>query len=247
MAQNNQETEGSVKIKGNPYTKVWKRRDEFLLDIGFKDLIKEKELTSLKRETTIVEENDEFLHMLCTLSVQFGDIDFSIEGNARNWKTHTKEDAKLIEKCESIAFGRALSVLGYGGEMATAEEMESIDEDGKQIEKNHAMKKAKAEKARAKAKAEAEKAKAKTDEVQQQRDGAGRDTAVSFDLLSGIGIFKDRLLELGMESSAIGKLWIDEFGDRKRDELDVDELQKFFNILEDSIKVLEAKGEEATG
>ena len=98
---------------------------------------------------------------------------------------------------------------------------------------------------RVKAKAKAEKA--KTDEVQQQRDGADRDTAVRFDLLGGIGTFKDRLLELGMESSAIGKLWIDEFGDRKRDELDVDELQKFFNILEDSIKVLEAKGEEATG
>jgi len=244
MAQNNQETEGSVKIKGNPYTKVWKRRDEFLLDIGFKDLIKEKELTSLKRETTIVEENDEFLHMLCTLSVQFGDIDFSIEGNARNWKTHTKEDAKLIEKCESIAFGRALSVLGYGGEMATAEEMESIDEDGKQIEKNHAMKKAKAEAEKARAKAKTD---TKVEPFTEEQRFEKRDNAVIFDLSSKIRTAKDKLAELGMAPTARGKLYKDEFGERKTDTLSGDELQKFFNILEDSIKVLEDKAKEATG
>jgi hypothetical protein len=220
--------DGAVSIKGNPYTKVWKRRDEFLLDIGFKALIKEKELTSLKRETTIVEENDEFLHMLCTLSVQFGDIDFSIEGNARNWKTHTKEDAKLIEKCESIAFGRALSVLGYGGEMATAEEMESIDEDGKQIEKNHALKEAK-----------------KAEEVKKQQQGfEDRDSAVSFSLNSEIQTAKKRLLELSMSAGAITKLYKEEFYEKKSDTLNTEELKKFLGILKTSIKELEVKPEE---
>ncbi|SVD76502.1 uncharacterized protein METZ01_LOCUS429356, partial [marine metagenome] len=40
---------------------------------------------------------------------------------------------------------------------------------------------------------------------------------------------------------ARGKLYKDEFGERKTDTLSGDELQKFFNILEDSIKVLERK------
>ena len=225
MPEKNQTPDsGSVKIKGNPYTKVWKRRDEFLLDIGFKALINEKELTSLKRETTIVEENDEFLHMLCTLSVQFGDLDFNVEGNARNWKTHTKEDAKLIEKCESIAFGRALSVLGYGGEMATAEEMQSIDEDGKQIEKNHAMKKAK----------EAEEVK-----KQQQQGFEDRESAVSFGTKGEITNAKNKLLGLGMSAKAISKLYTEEYGERKSDTLNTEELKKFLSNLKSSIEVLE--------
>ena len=225
MPEKNQTPDsGSVKIKGNPYTKVWKRRDEFLLDIGFKALINEKELTSLKRETTIVEENDEFLHMLCTLSVQFGDLDFNVEGNARNWKTHTKEDAKLIEKCESIAFGRALSVLGYGGEMATAEEMQSIDEDGKQIEKNHAMKEAK---------------KAEEVKKQQQQGFEDRESAVSFGTKGKITNAKNKLLELGMSAGAITKLYTEEYGERKSDTLNTEELKKFLSNLKSSIEVLE--------
>ena len=239
--KNNQLPEGVALIGGNEYTQVWKRRNEFLKDIGFQEFIKDKEVSSLSHVTTVMEENDQFIHMVCDLTVNFGSDEnsVSVQGHGRLYKTGVQsKDAFLIEKCETRSFGRALAVLDYSGKyMASAEEMEDAQTNDAEIKAEEAR--------RAKAKAKAEKA--KTDEVQQQRDGAGRDTAVSFDLLSGIGTFKDRLLELGMESSAIGKLWIDEFGDRKRDELSVDELQKFFNILEDSIKVLEAKGEEATG
>jgi hypothetical protein len=221
--------DGIIDINGKPYTKVWKRCEDFIEDIGFKTLIKDKELTSLKRETTIVEENDEFLHMLCTLSVQFGDTDISVEGNARNWKTNTYKDAKLIEKCESIAFGRALSVLGYGGEIATAEEMDTIDEDGKQIEKNHALKEAK-----------------KAEEVKKQQQGfEARDSAVSFGLTSEIQTAKKRLLELKMSDEALTKLWLDEFGERMRMiDLNAEDLKKFLGILKTSIKELEVKPEE---
>ncbi len=240
MPQNNQE--GVSKISGKDYTHVWKRRNAFLKDIGFQEFIKGKEISSLSHVTTVMEENDQFIHMVCDLTVNFGSDEnsVSVQGHGRLYKTGVQsEDAFLIEKCETRSFGRALAVLDYSGKyMASAEEMEDVQAE--------------------KAKAEAEKAKAKTGTKVEPKPKAeepkprlvrekdeGKEKAVRLDLSNGIGTFKNRLLELGMESQAVYKLWKDEFDSRKIEEVSVDELKKFFNILEESIKVLERK--TATG
>ena len=56
--KNNQLAEGVTLIGGNEYKEVWKRRNEFLKDIGFTEFIKDKELSSLSHVTTVMEENE---------------------------------------------------------------------------------------------------------------------------------------------------------------------------------------------
>ena len=231
--KNNQLPEGVALIGGNEYTQVWKRRNEFLKDIGFQEFIKDKEVSSLSHVTTVMEENDQFIHMVCDLTVNFGSDEnsVSVQGHGRLYKTGVQsKDAFLIEKCETRSFGRALAVLDYSGKyMASAEEMEDVQ----------------AEKAKAKAKTGTKvEPKPNTEEAKPRLvrgKDEDREKAVRIDLSDGIGTFKNRLLELGMESKAVGKLWKDEFDSRKIEEVSVVELKKFFNILEDSIKVLERK------
>ena len=232
MPQNNQE--GVSKINGNEYTHVWKRRNSFLKDIGFAEFIKGKELSSMSQVYSVMEENDEFIHVVCDLEVKFGadENTVSVQGHGRIFKTGVREkDAFLVERCETRSLGRALGKLDYDGKhMASAEEMM----DQKRMEEE-----AEAEKAKAKPKTEETKPR-----LVREKD-EDREKAVRIDLSDGIGTFKNRLLELGMESQAVYKLWKDEFDSRKIEEVSVDELKKFFNILEESIKVLERK--TATG
>ena len=250
--KNNQLAEGVTLIGGNEYKEVWKRRNEFLKDIGFTEFIKDKELSSLSHVTTVMEENDQFIHMVCDLTVSFGSDENSVtvQGHGRLYKTGVQsKDAFLIEKCETRAFGRALAVLDYSGKnMASAEEMEDVQANEAEIKDQELKAQPKAEVVKAEQVSEPSEpdkgSKPQTDQQRKEVYFEEREAAVRFDLLGGIGTFKDRLLELGMTGSAIGKLWIDEFGHRTKEELSVDELSEFYNTLEDSIKVLEAEPDQ---
>ena len=240
MPQNNQE--GVSNINGKDYTHVWKRRNSFLKDIGFAEFIKGKELSSMSQVYSVMEENDEFIHVVCDLEVKFGadENTVSVQGHGRIFKTGIREkDAFLVERCETRSLGRALGKLDYDGKhMASAEEMMDQKRMEEEAEKAKAQTGTKVE-----PKPKAEEAETKPRLVREKDED--REKAVRIDLSDGIGTFKNRLLELGMESKAVYELWKKEFDSRKIEEVSVDELKKFFNILEDSIKILERK--TATG
>ena len=135
--------DGIVNIRGTEYQTVGLRVSNLACDLRLREMIQTERVHSFSVKTIQLEETAEYIQCKRILDIVIGGTEnprtgegggeppckIHGEGIARIYKAGNANDAEILQKVETKAFGRALASIGYLGEefqIASAEEVEGV-------------------------------------------------------------------------------------------------------------------------